>query len=257
MTQTHVVENVHSDVGPSGFERIIECPGSHLAGKGVPGRTSKYAAEGTAAHEVSHWARRDRVQATTFLGQSLAVDGYVFKVNKAMALGVQQFIDWCAPVPGDPFYEIRVKYDNWVPGGFGTADDIRLADWLCTNTDLKYGTGHKVFAKKNPQLMLYSLGTYEKYKWAYEFGEFVMRIAQPRLNHWDTWTMTLEELLEWTREVAVPAAERARRPGAPFKAGSWCTFCKLRDTCLVRAEYKRERDSIARSHDLETLGSLD
>lgn len=181
----------------------------------------------------------------------------MFKVNTAMAIGVQQFVDWCAVVPGDPFYEIRVHYDNWVPGGFGTADDVRLADWRCTNTDFKYGTGHQVFAKKNPQLMLYSVGTYEKYKWAYEFGEFVMRIAQPRLDHWDTWTTTLEELLEWTRNVAVPAAERARRPGAPFKAGAWCTFCKLRDTCLVRSEYKREREGRSRAKDIEALGCLD
>lgn len=250
---THVIEGVHSQFGPSGADRWINCPGSHLAGQGLPERKSKYAAEGTVAHEMSLWVRQQRVPATHFLKQKLESDGFTFSVNKGMALGVQQFVDYCAPVPGDPFYEIKVGYENWVPGGFGTADDIRLADYLCTNTDLKFGTGHKVFAKRNPQLMLYSVGTYEKYKWAYEFSDFVLRIAQPRLNHWDVWTTTLAELKEWTGAVAAPAAARALRPGAPFKAGPWCTFCKLRDNCAVRAQYKQEKEARGRENDFAIL----
>lgn len=255
MSTMHVIEMDHSELGPSSSDRWIHCPGSVIECRGIKG-SSKYAAEGTAAHTVSEWVRAGRVPATTFLGVVLKVDGFEFKVGKAMARGVQEFVDYCAKAPGDPFYEIRVRYENYVPGGFGTADDVRLTDDVCVNTDLKYGTGVKVFAKENSQLKLYTLGTYEKYKWAYRFDKCVMRIAQPRLKHWDEWETTIEEIKEWANDVARPAALRALQPGAPFQAGNWCKFCKLRDTCQVRAEYKREKESVSRANDLETLGDL-
>lgn len=250
---THVIESAHSDLGPSSGDRWTNCTGSVLAARGRPDRASKYAAEGTVAHEVSLWVREQRTPATTFIGQSLTSDGFTFRVNKAMALAVQQFCDWCAEVPGDPYYEIKVAYERFVPGGFGTADDIRIADGVCVVTDLKFGTGHRVHAKKNAQLMLYALGVYETYGWLYRFKDFNLRIAQPRLQHWDEWATTLDEILWWAIETAQPAAIRALKPGAPFAAGSWCSFCRLRDDCAVRAQYRRERQTAERITDFEDL----
>jgi hypothetical protein len=219
----------------------------------LPGRATKYSAEGTFYHEVSLWARQQALPAEEFVGRTGIVDSYPFRVTKKNAQAVQQFIDWCAVVPGQPFYEIRVHYDEYVPGGFGTADDIRVQDYLCTVTDLKFGIGHKVFAYENSQLMLYALGTYLKYRWAYIFADFELRIAQPRLNHFDVWNITLKGLLEWAGDVAAPVAARALKPGAPFQAGSWCRFCKLRDTCLVRAEHQRQKRTATRGGDFALI----
>lgn len=254
MTEPQVIEHAHSILGPSASDQWINCQGSILAGKDVPGRSTKYSAEGTFYHEVSLWVREQRLPATSFIGRHGIVDGFPFKVTKAGALAVQQFVDWCAAVPGDPFYEIRVAYDEYVPDGFGTADDIRLQDYLCCVTDLKFGKGYKVHAKWNSQLMLYALGVYLKYRWAYVFAEFELRIAQPRLDHWDVWRVTLPELLEWVETVAKPAAARALKSGAPFRAGPWCTFCKIKDACSVRAEYKQQRERTARKNDFKLIG---
>lgn len=253
LSDVAVIEHAHSEFGPSASDIWLHCPGSILAGRGVQGRATKYAAEGTFLHTVSQWVREHGVPASEFIGKSGVVDGFAFKLTKAQARAAQQFVDWCAEVEGDPFYEIRVAYEEYVPGGFGTADDIRITDYVCTVTDAKFGTGYKVHAYRNTQLMLYALGVYLKYRWAYVFADFVLRIAQPRLDHWDTWHITLAELLKWAEEVAAPTAARALQPGAPFQAGSWCQFCKLRDTCLVRAEYKQQKTAMSRANDFAQL----
>jgi hypothetical protein len=249
-----VIEHAHSELGPSVSEQWIHCSASVLAGRDLPNRTSQYSAEGTFFHEVSLWVREQRVPAESFIGRTGTVDGYTFKVNKAGALAVQQFVDWCEAVPGIPLYESRVAYEEFVPGGFGTADDARLRDYFCCLTDLKFGKGVKVHAKENSQLMLYALGVYLKYRWLFEFWDFELRIAQPRLDHWDKWSITLPELLEWARTVAAPAAARALAPGGAFSAGPWCRFCRVRDTCAVYAEYKQERGTTARKNDFALIG---
>jgi hypothetical protein len=251
-----VIEHAHSILGPSVSDQWIHCPASILAGKDLPSRATKYSAEGTFYHEVSLWVREQKVPATKFIGYEGIVDGFSFRVTKTGAYAIQRFVDWCEAVPGDPFYEIRVAYDEYVPGGFGTADDIRLQDYVACLTDLKFGTGHKVYARNNSQLMLYALGVYLKYRWAYVFADFELRIAQPRLDHWDTWRITLQELLQWAGDVAAPAARRALSPGAPFRAGPWCQFCKLRDTCSVRAEYRQQKEAMSRANDFALIGNL-
>lgn len=44
-----------------------------------------------------------------------------------------------------------------------------------------------------------------------------------------------EELLQWGAEVAAKQARKAVDGVPEFKAGSWCTFCKIKSTCMVRA----------------------
>ena len=43
----------HSVLSPSGAHRWMRCPGSIAAESGMPDTSSKYAAEGTAAHELA------------------------------------------------------------------------------------------------------------------------------------------------------------------------------------------------------------
>lgn len=235
-----IPDNDHSPLGPSSAERWMNCPGSVAACAAVSVPPSKYAAEGTAAHTLSEWVRALDIPAEHFKGHVLRVDGFEFKVGKAMIEGVQTFVDSCAEIPGDPHYEVRVHYDEWVPRGFGTADDVRLDDGLCVTTDLKYGTGVKVFAKDNAQLKMYSLGAFATFRDLYEFGKIVLRVSQPRLRHFEEWETTIGQLLQWAYDEVRPAARLALSPDAPIKAGPWCKFCKIKDSCLVRAEYKRE-----------------
>ena len=239
MSETIVIpEGLHSELGPSSSDRWMNCPGSVLATRGMKAQ-SEYAAEGTAAHELSKWVRETGRPAVDWKGTTLVVGDYQFKVGKPMVDSVQYFVDDCAKIPGAALYEDMVWYDEIVPGGFGTDDDTRLEDNVCSITDLKHGTGVKVFAKENSQLRLYALGTYWKYRWLYEFDHFVLRICQPRLRHFEADEISLGHLLQWGFDVVRPAAKLTTQPNAPIVAGPWCKFCKIKETCSTKQDYKR------------------
>lgn len=253
-----VPEKPHSELGPSGSERWIPCMGSVLPSRGVIAPPSKYAMSGGAAHEVSEWVRKRCLPAETYEGYTLRfeVDGknHDFKCNTAMALSVQQFVDRVGQLPGYELVEHMTHYQSYVPDGFGTSDSVKLNEYVCYVGDFKDGTGVKKHAKMNSQLLLYALGTYLGWQHLYCFDTFDLRIYQPRLGHFDQAEITLTDLLQWAGDVAAPAARRALQPGAPFKAGPWCTFCKLKPACGVHAEYKRERGSPSRKNDFALIG---
>lgn len=260
-----VPEGEHSALGPSSAERWINCPGSVLATRGIKDEPSVYALDGTAGHTVSEWVRLRGVPAATFKGTTLRItrdeEHWDVYCGKPMVLSVQQFVDRVEKLPGLRLVEERVDYtemladplDPATPPMFGTSDDIRLNDWLCYVGDYKQGSGVRKNASMNEQMLLYALGTWLKWRWAYTFDTFDLRIYQPRIGHFDQAEITLTRLLEWTNDVARPMAQRALQPGAPFKAGDWCKFCRIRDTCRVRAEYRREKHNAERANDFENL----
>ena len=233
-----IPEGAHSILGPSSAERWMNCPGSVLA-PGVA-KHSEYAAEGTAAHELSKWVRETGKPAEHWKGVTLVVGEYQFKVGKPMIDSVNEFVRREAEVPGAQLIEEMIHYEELVPGGFGTLDAAKIEDGICTITDLKHGTGVKVFASDNAQLKLYALGVYFKLKWLYEFDRFDLRICQPRLRHFETWPISLGKLLQWGYDEVRPAAKLALTPGAPIRAGAWCKFCKIKESCPTRASYKQE-----------------
>ncbi len=225
----------HSPVGPSSSHRWLECPGSVLLTKDMPDTDSIYAAEGTFAHYVSELARRDNNPASKYIG--LKSECGRFTVDKPFADAIQEFLNYVNQFHGDKFFEYRVSYDAWVPGGFGTADDINMSDNLCRITDLKFGTGVKVFAKEDPQLKLYALGVFQELGHLYDIDNFVLAIHQPRLDHIEEWEVSIQDILLWAENVIRPAAEIALRPDAPFKAGSHCRWCPAKGSCAHRARW--------------------
>lgn len=224
----------HSDLGPSSSERWLNCPGSVKASKGIEKGNTVYSAEGTAAHLLSEEARKANRPVLDWLGWTIQVGDFTFEVDEEMAEAVQEFVDQCAEMPGAAVFESRVQYERWVPGGFGTNDDTRLAEPVATITDLKFGRGHQVFAKDNSQLKLYALGILEDYGYLYDIKSFKLYISQPRLGHRDEWEVSSEDLIKWADE-RLPRAVREIEEGTKFAAGSWCTFCPIKKTCAVRA----------------------
>ena len=233
-------EVLHSPLGPSAAERWLNCPGSVLLTRDIPDHSSDFANEGTAAHTLSEWCRNEQTPAKHYKGMEINVkteDGIkVFKIDAEMINKVQEFLNYVNQFGGDAFYELRAVFDHWVPGGFGTADDVRIQDGVCVVTDLKYGKGVQVYAEDNPQTKLYALGTYQQLRHLYDFDRFQLNIHQPRLDHIDEWEISLPELLVWAEDVVKPVAAIAMKPGAPIVPGVWCQFCKIKTTCKVRAE---------------------
>lgn len=231
-----IPEGEHSDYGPSSSERWMNCPGSKGSGQ------SKYAAEGTAAHSLSEWVRMERKPAAHWRGKILRVGDYDFKVGKSMIDSVTTFVEDVEKIPGAAVIEGRVRYDELVPGAFGTLDDARIKDDLCVITDLKHGKGVVVGAEDNSQLMLYALGLFFNYNWAFSFDQFVLRICQPRRKHFVESRLSLGTLLKWGYDTVRPAYRRAI-VSTERKAGPWCKFCGLKNECSERARYKMEHDS--------------
>jgi hypothetical protein len=220
----------HSERGPSGAPRWINCPGSVEASRGLEDTESEFAAEGTAAHYVADYCFHKNLPASAFIGVTIRTGGYSFKVDPEWADAIQDYLDWCDEVPVDvSVSETKVRYERWVPGGFGWVDRAMFKATRCTIRDLKFGKGVQVWAKENEQLMMQALGMLEEYPFD-GIEEFELGIAQPRLDHKDTWVISTPDLLKWAQET-IPGALTSKL----FKPGEWCQFCRKRLTCAVRA----------------------
>lgn len=235
-----VKEDDHSPLGPSSGERWIHCAWSVLATRGLVDPGSDFALEGTAAHGLSEHCRRTNLPAQNFLGWTMRVQtGETYRdftVTQEMVDAVTDYIDWVDEVIGDDLIEERVHYEEYVPKGFGKLDAARMLPGLGVVTDFKFGKGIQVYAKDHTQTKIYALGIYLKYNWLYDFKKFVLRIAQPRLDHMDEWEISVEDLLKWAEEVLKPAAARVLAGDKTVKAGEWCQFCKIKLTCETRAK---------------------
>lgn len=227
----------HSPLGPSSSDRWIACPGSVKATKDLPGESTEFTASGSAWHALAEICRREGVVAHAYRDWTIRAEGRDFKVDDEFAYGVQEYLDKCdetAPVGSIGLSEVRVEYSRWVPGGFGTTDDLRLHPDVIRDTDLKSGKGVQVWAAGNSQIRLYGLGAYEGFRWlGYDPKKFILAIHQPPLNHYDEEEISTKELLDWAGDV-LPVAVREVQEGTRFQPGPHCKFCKIRGPCRVR-----------------------
>lgn len=198
--------------------------------------TSAYAEEGTRAH-----AAAEKILLSLLFG---AGDTPVFddeEMIRAIADytdRVIEFVNEAKAITPDAFValEERLDFSGWVPGGFGTGDVVIITDGVLHIIDLKYGKGVPVSAIDNPQIRLYALGAWHKFHNLYDFDRVKMTIIQPRLDSESSEELTVEELLTWSSDVVVPAAEKAWNGEGECVPGEHCRFCKVHATCRAHAE---------------------
>lgn len=227
----------HALLGASSAARWIACPPSARATEHLPGETSKYAEEGTRAHEVCEGTLRHRLaewehdQPVNFLLKApdnppemlKAANQYVDFVHLQWGLYLHQ---------PEVFIEQEVDVSQWVPGGFGTCDCLLIGDGILHIIDFKYGQGVPVNPERNPQLMYYALGAYALLDGIEEVSTVRLSIVQPRMQEEpQTWEISLADLLTWARDVLQPAAEMAWKGEGEFCTGPHCRFCKAHPTC--------------------------
>lgn len=237
----------------SGFERLILCPGSAVLTADAPRRSSQYSAEGTCIHEASAAVLNGGQWPA--LGDEISADGHTFQWDGDMAWCGQQYVDYVQGLAGDfLLVEQRVRFGPAIgieaeDDGFGTADAIvGKGDELIVG-DLKCGRGVEVTAGNeddgpNPQLALYAIGALAELQGlAGDFTTVRLVIVQPRAGGVSEYALTVAELEEWARNVALPAAgmvQKARLFGgdneialqmflAPSEKG--CKFCAAKATC--------------------------
>lgn len=226
----------HSIFAPSSAHRWLRCAGSLIPNLLNPEPSGYEAAEGTVAHMIAEQWQRSGVKPKRFIGTLVRQDGFDIEVTRDMIDYVQEYRDWCERLDGDHYIEQRVDLSQLfpIPNQGGHLDHAACVPGVLTVTDLKFGKQIRVFAKRNPQLMLYALGKYFELNWLYSFKKIVIRVAQPRQEHFDVWECDVEELLLFAGQVM----ERARlawslsAPRTPSDEA--CAYCAVAATCGAR-----------------------
>jgi hypothetical protein len=244
----------HSKWSASGFESIMLCPGKKVLEQGKPDNTSKYAAEGTAAHQVLTWALQEERPATAYIGRVIEADGFVFEVDQDMAGHVQVCVDYANDLKGDDgtiFADIRVNYSSYLgvaeQEAWGTADVIVCRGTEVIVVDFKYGMGVEVDAERNPQMSLYGLGALQAYHGLVaDFETVRLAISQPRIKRAPSeWDCSVEDLETWGRgraRNAVLDCQDAEDRAQYGTGNEWiesflspaekaCKFCRAKATC--------------------------
>lgn len=238
-----MTERAHSAWGPSAAKRWINCPGSIQATKDLPDSDSEFSIEGTACHTLSEWCREQNKPAAHWLSKYVnvqLVDGSTraVKITQNLADAVQDFVDFCNALGGEQLIEVKVRYEEYVKGGYGRLDHAALHPGFAHIVDLKAGAGVKVYAEHNEQLMLYALGVLIEHDWLYDFQKFLLTVHQPRLDWVDTWEISREDLLRWAANTLPSAYKATLIPEPKFQPGEWCRWCKISGKCRAQAKQK-------------------
>lgn len=259
----------HSPIGASSLKRIIECPGSVKLSLGVPvPPTSKWAAEGTAAHHLAERSVIFGEDPTSAIGESVAIEAQRIThvaVDARMAIGLSVYMrEFDRLIAGATWWrqECRVCLDPYWPdifdlppvSAFGTADLLvyhrgrRHLDVL----DYKSGSGVYVPVADNPQLLYYAAGALLLVPGP--VATVTLHVVQPNIPDEDAirrWDTAAVDVLVWTEDVLKPAIARAFAPGAErnLNPGRHCQFCavKAANACpaLDALELERARELFA------------
>lgn len=216
-----IEEKGHAKRGPSGAKARKLCPGKVVIEEGLPDRPSKYAAEGTVAHTLMELCLAETAEASqlgiyvapkdaeSFLGRMFEADGLEFEVTVEMADAVNEFISYVGTEidceAGDLLFieqSVPIEHITGEGGATGTADVVGI----CRNgtklvvLDLKYGQGVKVdcfdsiHGDRNEQFLEYGLGAMSMHDLTYDFKEVTIGVGQPRLHHFETDDLSMEDM---------------------------------------------------------------
>ena len=241
-------ERAHALLSASGSERWLNCtPSARLEDQFGTRTTSKFAEEGTIAHEYAEICMlRDVLDNITEVTFNVRLEEILNKeqFNDEMLDEIPKYIDYCSEQfqaaklrTPDAIIEIERSIDlsEFIPEGKGLCDCNIIADSVLEVIDLKYGKGVQVSAVKNKQLMLYGLGAFKYYEMHYDIKTIRLTIVQPRLNSISSWDISVEELLQWANTELKEKARMAFDGLGDIMPGTWCKFCSIKTKCKTLA----------------------
>lgn len=211
----------HAKLSPSSSSRWTVCTASVAACEQYENTTNTAAQWGTTVHGIGELMLKGKLVS---LGET--VEG--LEVDKEMLECAEEYVDYCRSLMRKDsinLIEERFNLEFIAPNTFGTGDFSTVNDNHLDIVDLKTGRG-VVYAENNTQLKLYALGAiHELETFGIEIETVTLHIVQTRINHIDTWDITVEELREFELFVK-EQARRIREDEVSFnpdkKACEWC-----------------------------------
>lgn len=234
----------HAELSPSAASRWLRCQGSIVLSQDLPNITSEFAAEGSVAHEVADECLRHDRSPREYLGKKIDHDGFTFTVTEEMAEHVQTYLDYVLRFEGVtmPEQKLPITHITGEAGAHGTADAVVIDGDTLHVIDLKYGMGVKVHAEGNEQLQIYALAALRQFDMVEDFKTVVLHIVQPRLDHIDSWEVSVDELLEFGEDVRLAtqwvAEAKVKLEEKHFVVGDkQCKFCPAKAMCKPLAQH--------------------
>jgi len=224
-------------------------------------KDSIYAAEGTAAHEISEKALRGDKNCHAYLGDVLKVGNFEIEITEEIADSAQTYVDYVVEQSKDAllFLEERYTLDDLDPpfeaGGTCDAVILNANSGILEVVDLKHGKGI-VDVNENKQTRTYALMALlnAPKELSSKIDYIKVTIVQPRAYHKDgrirSETFHLAELIEWTAEllkamgrskIALEAFDKIN--GSRTLFDEWaekslttgnCAFCPAEGMCPAR-----------------------
>lgn len=248
MKQNHS-EREHALLSPSSSSRWLNCTPSARLAENAENKSSVYAEEGTLFHEICEYCLA-QWNAGVWEPDPFGEELPELKDDHLMhPLFKQEMFrharNYCDFVMNENYnleksdgackmlLEEKVDISEYAPECFGSVDCQLLGRDTLIVIDLKYGEGVKVYAERNTQMMLYALGAI-KGKPSIKTVRLV--IAQVRLNHFDVWEISANDLLQWADKVLKPTAKKAFAGKGEQKTGDWCGFCPVKAQCRKQYE---------------------
>jgi hypothetical protein len=232
---------LHSVLGASSSKRWLTCPGSvQLFDKVADSNSTKFAAEGTAAHELGETCLLENKNARDFKGSYIND----FLVNDDMIDAVQLYVDTIREETKGLDLKVEQMFDlSFIHKGMFGTNDASAGEPFGTLKiyDYKHGAGIPVEVVDNTQMMYYAIGAAH----GEDYTDVEMVIVQPRAFHVDgpvrRWKISIKELNDFAK-VLKRGAIATTKKNAKLKAGEHCRFCPALAICPER---RKENHAIA------------
>lgn len=232
----------HSKFSASGAERWFNCPGSVELSEGQPDKSSKWAEEGTLAHEVLEYTMLREIGHPASIDKEYPKGKVTIEMRDYGRAATKFIVDRWRKLPDSGIkVETRIYLKFIHPEMFGTFDSAIL-DYFGTLHvfDYKYGAGHAVSPTKNLQMIFYGIGMAFKYHW--NFKNVRLWIIQPRIKGYDGptfWDVPTFELKKYV-DIFESKVEQVEKFPNKFAEGPWCWWCKAKAICPLKLKAKQE-----------------
>lgn len=247
----------HANLSPSSSERWINCPASIKAVEdaGLADEVdSFFAMEGTMAHEIAeieasyHFGRiavGPYLQRKTAWRAACDASPYEFD-RPTMEQHAKDYVVFLREA-ADQYPHAQVfleqRMNTGIPDCWGTSDTVIVSPSHVHIIDYKYGSGLRVKAWNNTQLMCYGVGALET------FGDLLgdtenvtLGVYQPRMDNTSSWTLPASDLRAW-RDSIIPVAVEALAGSDRFgPSAEVCRWCPIAGQCRARMEYVTQED---------------